>query len=65
MMKICDRFISGLSTVHMYSTEKIPKHGMEYVLDPFFFNSVGWIQLCDKENLTFVDYCDEILLNTS
>ena len=24
-----------------------------------------WIQLCDKNNLTFVDFCDKNLLNSS
>ena len=23
----------------------------EYVLDPYFFNLIRWIQLCDKKNL--------------
>ena len=29
------------------------------------FNSIRWIQLYDKKNLTFVDCCDKILLNSS
>ena len=54
----------------MSSYTKIPKHDWptwsnEYVLDPYFFNSVHWIQLCDKKNLTFFDCWDEILLNLS
>ena len=31
----------------------------------FFFNSVRWIQLCDKKNVTFVDCCDKILFNST
>ena len=27
----------------------------EYVLHPYFFNLIPWIQLCDQKNLTFVD----------
>ena len=30
-----------------------------------FFNWIRWIQLYDKKNLTFVDCCDKILLNSS
>ena len=30
-----------------------------------FFNWIPWIKLCDKKNLTFVDCCDKILLNSS
>ena len=37
----------------------------EYVLDPYLYNLFRWIQLCDKMNLTFVDCCDKILLNSS
>ena len=29
-----------------------------------FFNLIRLIQLCDKKNLTFVDCCDKILLNS-
>ena len=38
----------------------------EYVLDdPYSFYSIRLIQLCDKNNLTFVDCFDKILLNSS
>ena len=37
----------------------------ECVLDPYFFNSICWIQFCDKKNLTFVDCRDRIILNLS
>ena len=37
----------------------------EYVLDPYFFNLILWIDLCDKKNLTFIDRCDEKLFNSS
>ena len=30
-----------------------------------FFNLIRWIQLCDKKNLTFIDSCDKIVLNSS
>ena len=29
------------------------------------FNLIRCIQLCDKENLTYIDYCDKILSNSS
>ena len=32
---------------------------------PLFFNIIRLIQLCDKKNLTFVNCCDKIILNTS
>ena len=63
--------VMGQSSLPMYSYAKIPKHGLsawrnEYVLKLFFFfNSVRWIHLCDKKNLTFFDCCDKILLNSS
>ena len=31
---------------------------------PLLFNLIGWIQLCDKKNLTFVDCWDKILLTS-
>ena len=37
----------------------------ENVLDRYFLtNSIEWIQLCDKKNLTFVDCCDKIVFNS-
>ena len=27
-----------------------------------FFKLIRWIQLCDKKNLSFVDYCDTIFI---
>ena len=30
-----------------------------------FFTLIGWIQLCDKKNMTFIDCYDKILLNES
>ena len=32
---------------------------------PLFFNLIRWIQLCDKKDLTFVDYWDKILSKSS
>ena len=32
---------------------------------PLFFNLIRLIQLCDKENLTFIDCWDKIILNSS
>ena len=54
----------------MYSYGKVKKHGYpawlnEYVLEPYFFTLIGWIQLCDKKNMTFIDCYDKILLNES
>ena len=42
-----------------------PTWQIEYVLDPYFFNLISLIRLCDKKNLTFVDCWDKILLNLS
>ena len=62
--------VIGRSTVPMYSYAKISKHSLslwsnEYVLEPYIFNLIRWIQLCDKKNLTFVDCCTKMLLNSS
>ena len=58
--------VIGQGNVHMYSYAKILKHDRrtwpnDYVLDPYFFNLIRWIQKCDKKNLIFVD----CLLNSS
>ena len=37
----------------------------EYGLNPYFLNLIRCIQLFDKKNLTIVDCCDKILLNSS
>ena len=62
--------VIGQITTPMYSYAKILKHGRptwpnEYVLDPYFFNLIRLIWLCDKKNLTFVDCWDKIILNSS
>ena len=72
MLHTCEiRFhdVIGQSTVHMYSYAKILKYGgptwsNECVLD-HYFDLIRWIQLCDKKNLTFIDCCSKILLNSS
>ena len=46
-------------------TSSYAKHGQMSKFWTFFFNSVCLIQLFDKKNLTFVDYWDKILSNSS
>ena len=70
MSEITVNSVIRQSTVPMYSYAKIPKHGLptwpnEYVFEPYIFNLIRWIQLCDEKNLTFIDCCDKILLNSS
>ena len=38
---------------------------MSMFLILFFFNLICCIQLCDKKNLTIVDCCNKVLLNSS
>ena len=40
-------------------------HGQMSMFWTLVFNLICWNQLCDKKNLTFVDRCDKILLNSS
>ena len=40
-------------------------HGQMSMFWNLIFNLIRWIQLCDKDNLTFVEYCDKILSNSS
>ena len=37
-------------------------HGEMSMYGTLFIYLIRWIQLCDKKNPTFVDYCDKILL---
>ena len=58
------------STVHMYSYAKNSKTWLTKIakwvcFGVLFFNSIRWIQLCYQKNLTFVDCCDKVLLNSS
>ena len=39
-------------------------HGKMSMFWNFFLNSFCYTQFCDKKNLTFVDCCDKILLNS-
>ena len=65
--------VIGQSTLHVYSYFlcKNSQTWLTYMVKwacfqgPLFFNLIRWIQLCDKKNLTFVDCCDKILLNSS
>ena len=33
-------------------------------MEPYFFYPIGWIQLCDKDNVTLVDRYDKIFINS-
>ena len=57
-------------TVHTFTlwrhpTQKFQNMAKWVYFGPLFFNLIRWIQLCDKKNLTFVDFWDKILLNSS
>ena len=60
-IKFCD--VIGQSTNDVKA--KILNHSQMICFGTLFFNSIRWIQLHDEKNLTFVDCCKRILLNSS
>ena len=46
-------------------TQKFQNMAKWVCFGPLFFNLIRVIQLCDKKNLTFIDWRDKILLNSS